>query len=105
VQYRATTSYRRDVETYLEANGLKPRVAGEADDSLILVEAAARGGYVTIVPRAVAREAVSAGRIRILADIEPSTAAVHALYQNNIASDLARRAVSALAQQARIEEP
>lgn len=103
IQYRATTSYRRDVETFLELQGLKPRIAGEADDSLILVEAAARGGFVTVVPRSVARDALAAGRIRILAEVDPSTAAVHALYQDNVPADLARRAVSALIEQAQSE--
>jgi LysR family transcriptional activator of nhaA len=100
VQYRATTSYRRDVEAFLEAKGLKPRIVGEADDSLILVEVAARGGYVAVVPRSVARDAVAAGRVRVVAEVEPSTAAVHALYQGTNLADLARRAISALVTQA-----
>jgi len=100
VQYRATTSYRKDVEAFLQANGLEPRIAGEADDSLILVEVAARGGYVAVVPRSVARDAVAAGRVRIVAEVEPSTAAVHAIYQGSAVPDLTRRAVSALVAQA-----
>jgi LysR family transcriptional activator of nhaA len=100
VQYRATTSYRRDVETFLETKGLKPRIMGEADDSLILVEVVARGGFVAVVPHSVARDALAQGRIRILAKVEPSTAAVHALYRDNADADLTRRAVSALVKQA-----
>lgn len=100
VQYRATTSYRRDVEAFLEAKGLKPRIVGEADDSLILVEVAARGGYVAVVPRSVARDAVAAGRVRVVAEVEPSSAAVHALYQGTNLADLTRRAISALVTQA-----
>lgn len=101
LQYRATTSYRRDVEAFLEAGGLRPRIVGEADDSLMLLEIAARGGYVAVVPHAVARDALTAGRIQILANVEPSTAAVHALYQDNAAGELVRRAVTALVAQAR----
>ena len=76
---------------------------GEADDSLILVEVAARGGYVAVVPRSVAVDALAAGRIRILAHVEPSTAAVHALYQDNVSGELVRRAVLALVAQAQVD--
>ncbi len=96
IQYRATTSYRKDVEAFLDSRGLKPQIAGEADDSLILVEAAARGGFVAVVPSSVAREAIQAGRLRILAQVEPSTAGIHALYQDNVSAAQARRAVQVL---------
>lgn len=101
IQYRATTSYRRDVDAFLEARGFKPRVAGEADDSVVLVDLVASGGYIAVVPRAVARDAIAAGRVRVLADVDASTAAVHALYQDNVAAGLARAAVAALVAQAR----
>lgn len=96
VHYRATTSYRWDVEVYLDAKNLQPRIVAEVDDALFLVEAAARGGYVTFVPRSVARDAVAAGRVRVLATIAPAHAEVHALYHSGDTADLARRAVEVL---------
>ena len=63
IHYRATSSFRWDVETYLETHSLRPRIAAEADDPLFLVEAAARGGHVAFVPRSVARDAIASGRL------------------------------------------
>lgn len=96
IHYRATSSFRWDVEAFLEARGLRPRIAAEADDPMFLVEAAARGGCVAIVPRSVARDAIVAGRLHIIATVEPSHAGVHALYQEGATAELARRAVEAL---------
>lgn len=96
VQFRATSSYRGDVEAFLKTRGLKPRIVAESDDCLFLVEAAVRGGFVTIVPRSVARDAINAGRLRELAVIEPSRACVHALYLDGSSSELARQAVEVL---------
>lgn len=101
LQYRASSSYRWEVETYLETNGLRPSVAAEVDDALFLVEAAARGGYVAFVPRSVARDAVTTGRLTVLATLEPGYSGVYALYQDGAAADLARRAVEVLVEHAR----
>ena len=101
LQYRASSSYRWDVEAFLDAKGLRPRVAGEVDDSLFLLEAAVRGGYVAFVPRSIARDALTAKRLRVLARIEPSHSGVYALYQNVETSDLARRAVEVLIEHTR----
>jgi LysR family transcriptional regulator, transcriptional activator of nhaA len=102
VLYRATTSYRKDIEAFLEARGLEPRIAGEADDSLLLLEAAIRQGLVAIVPRATAKPAIDAGAIRVLENIEPISA-VHAVYPDNLPAALARRAVELMVQQAKAE--
>jgi len=96
VHFRPTTSYRKEVEAFLEAHGLKPRIAAEVDDALLLVEAVAEGGFVGVVPRTVADTAIAAGRLRVLADVEPALG-VHALFQANSAADLVRRAVQMLA--------
>ncbi|MBA2541677.1 MAG: LysR family transcriptional regulator [Deltaproteobacteria bacterium] len=104
LQYRASSSYRWEVEAFLDAKALRPRVAAEADDALFLLEAAARGGHVAFVPRSIARDAVSAGRLRIIARLEPAHSNVYALFQDGEASDLARRAVEVLIQHARMGE-
>lgn len=96
IQYRATSSYRVLVESFLETRSLTPTIAAEADDALVMLELAARGGYVAILPRAIAREAIAGGRLRELTQLEGATAGVHALYQDNVASELARQAIEAL---------
>jgi LysR family transcriptional activator of nhaA len=103
LQYRASSSYRWEVEAFLDANGFRPTVAAEVDDALFLVEGAANGGHVAFVPRSVAKDAVAAGRLRIIARMT-SNSCVHALYQSSENSDLARRAVEVLVQHAQIGE-
>lgn len=92
LNYRPTSSYRRDVEDFLESRGLKPVIAGEVDDTLLLIEAVAAGGHIAIVPSSVADDAIRAGRIHILATID-SASSLHAIYQDHGG---ARRAVEAL---------
>ena len=84
LQYRESSAYRWDVEAFLSANGLSPRVAAESDDALFLLEAAARGGFIAIVPRSLARDTVPAGRLRVIRHVEPSqtTTGVFAVYQD-----------------------
>lgn len=96
VQYRSSSTFHFEVKEFLEQRGLKPRIVGEADDPFLLVEAAARGRYVVIVPRAVVRDALAAGRVRILAQVESAHAGVHALYQDGSAAELVRRAIEKL---------
>jgi LysR family transcriptional activator of nhaA len=104
LQYRASSALRWDVEAYLDAHGLRPQVAAEADDSLFLLEAAARGGYVAFVPRSVARDAVTAGRLQVIATIQPEHAGVHALYPETTTAELARRAVEVLIANVRAQQ-
>lgn len=96
IQYRSSSTYHWEVEQYLRTKNLRPRIVGEADDAQLLVEAAARGGYVVVVPRSVARDALAAGRVRVLAQLEGMQACVHAVYQDGSAAALARRAIEAL---------
>ena len=69
IQYRASSSLRWEVETFLDTQGLRPRIAAEVDDASFLVEAVVRGGYVAVVPRLVARDAVTAGKVRVIAQL------------------------------------
>ncbi len=96
VNYRSTSGFRWDVESYLDAHSLRPRIVGETDDALFLLESAARGGYVAFVPRSIARDAIANGRLRSIAQLDGSHAGVHALYQDGATADLARRAVDVL---------
>ena len=101
VQYRASSSYRWEVESFLREKGYRPRIAAEADDSLFLLEAAARGGHVAFVPRSIARDAIATGRLRMLARLDPAHSGVYALYQEAESAGLARRAVEVLVEHAR----
>lgn len=92
--YRPTSSYRRDVDTYLDAQNLHPMHGGEADDAFLLIEAAAIPGHIAIVPSSLATDAIANGRVRILREVEPAFAALHALYPDTAP---ARRAVELLA--------
>jgi LysR family transcriptional activator of nhaA len=101
VQYRATSPYRGDVDAYLAEHGLDPRVVAEADDPGFVLEAALRGRYVAFVPRSIARDALAAGRAKILAHLEDPAVRVHALHADGVDDALARRAVEALIERAR----
>jgi LysR family transcriptional activator of nhaA len=101
VQYRMSSTLRWEVESFLDDRGLRPQIMAEADDSLFLVEASARGGYIAIVPKSVARDALLAGRVRVLAQLEGSHAGVYALYRDGATAELARRAIAVLVQHAR----
>jgi LysR family transcriptional activator of nhaA len=96
LHYRASSPYRWEVESFLTAHRLNPRIAGEADDSTFLVEAALRGGYIVIVPRAVARDHIHKHTLKVLAQFDPSQCGVYALFQTGTNAELARRAVDVL---------
>jgi LysR family transcriptional regulator, transcriptional activator of nhaA len=101
VQYRMPSALRGAVDAFLGQNALQPRVAGEADDALLMIEAAARGGFIAFVPRSVARDALTAGRLRVVSTVDGARVVVHALYQNGESAELARRAVEVLIEHAR----
>ncbi len=100
---RATTSFRKDADAFLETRGLKPRLVGEADDSLVLVQAALQQGLVAIVPSSIAREALDAGLLRVLEHVD-SNSAIYALYHDSRPSALARQAVKSIVDQARAND-
>jgi LysR family transcriptional regulator, transcriptional activator of nhaA len=101
LEHRNASAYRWEVDAYLEEKGLEPQGVAELDDSFLMLEAVARGGFVAFVPRSVARDAVEAGRVKIIAELEPGTAAVYALFHRRDHVDLARKAVELLAEHAR----
>jgi len=96
VQFPTSSSFYWEVAQFLEANNLRPRIVGEADDPFLLVEAAARGGHIAIVPVGAARDALASGRVKVLNKLESAHAGVHALYQSGTTSELARRAIERL---------
>ncbi|HVV85026.1 MAG TPA: LysR family transcriptional regulator [Kofleriaceae bacterium] len=96
VHYRPSSAFHWDVEGFLDQHKLRPRIAAEADDALLLLEAACRGGFVAFVPRSLARDSVAAGRLRVVEALPAGSAAVHALYRDSASADLARRAIEVL---------
>ena len=105
IHYRPTSSFRWDVEAFLDDKHLRPRIAAESDDTLFLIEAAARGGYVAFVPASVARDAIAAKRLRAIATVTPANGGIHAIYENGASADLVRRAVETLVTYAQDHEP
>jgi LysR family transcriptional activator of nhaA len=101
LEYRASSVYHWEVENFLKVNGLAPTAAGELDDAFLMLEAVVRGGFVAFVPRSIAREAIRANKVKILASFSPTTAGVHAIYHSNDSVDTAREAVQKLIEHAR----
>lgn len=104
VQYRPSSVFRWDVENYLDARGLRPRLVGETDDALLMLELAVRGGFVAAVPRGVARDTVAAHRLRLVDTIQPAHAGLFALHQDTDSAELARTAVELLVAHAAVDE-
>jgi LysR family transcriptional regulator, transcriptional activator of nhaA len=96
VHYRASSTYRWEVEAFLERRRLRPRVVAETDDALFMLEAAARGGYVAFVSRSIARDALAAGRVKRLEQLDTEQLGIYALYEDGTSGELARHAVDVL---------
>ncbi len=101
LEYRTASAYYWEVDTFLKARDLHPTLMGELDDAFLMLEAAARGGFVAFVPKSVAHEAIKSGRVKALATLSPATAAVHAVYHASDTLQLARTAVDKLIENAR----
>jgi LysR family transcriptional regulator, transcriptional activator of nhaA len=101
LEYRPTSVYHWEVETYLQMHGLQPVVMGELDDAFLMIEAVQRGGFVAFIPKSVARDALRAKRVKALLTLETQTAGVYAVCAGGDASELARAAVQGLIENAR----
>lgn len=101
LEYRSASAYHWEVDNYLRERGLRPKIVGELDDAFLMLEAVARGNFVAFVPASVARPAVKAQRVKVLARLQPASAGVHALYHQSESADLARKAVQKLVETAR----
>lgn len=101
IEYRASSVYQREVENYLEANSLRPHVMGDVDDAFLMLESVLRGELIAIVPKNVARQALLARQVKVLAELTPTAAGVYAIYPANDTLQLARTAVARLIENAR----
>ena len=100
--YRQHSAYRWEVDDYMVERGWSPRIVAEADDALLMLEAAARGAGVAFVPKSLSRDAVAAGRVRVLATLGAGSASVFALYNDSENTALARRVVELLIEKAEL---
>jgi LysR family transcriptional activator of nhaA len=96
IHYRPSAPAHWEVEAFFERLGAQPRVIGETDDPMLMIEAAARGTCVAFVPRSMARDALTSGRVVMVAALPPTSSEVLALYHDAETASLARRAVDAL---------
>jgi LysR family transcriptional regulator, transcriptional activator of nhaA len=101
LEFRTTSAYHWEVETYLREKGFRPKLMGELDDAFLMLEAVTRGGFVTFVPRSVAREALRSNRVKQLASLAPNSVGVYAIYPADDTLQLARTAVDRLIENAR----
>jgi LysR family transcriptional activator of nhaA len=91
LHYRVGSPLRWDVDAFLSSRGLRPRVTAEVDDMRLILEALRDDHRIAVVPVALARESVAAGRLRELDRVETAHARVFALYRKGV--ELARLAV------------
>jgi LysR family transcriptional activator of nhaA len=101
LEYRSTSAYHWEVDNFLREKGLRPKIMSQLDDAFLMLEAVARGLFVAFVPASVARAAVKAGRVKILAAFQPTSAGVYALFPSTETASLARTAVQRLIENAR----
>jgi LysR family transcriptional regulator, transcriptional activator of nhaA len=102
LEYRPSSAFHWEVEAFLRERSLSPRSTAELDDAFLMVEAVQRGGFVAFVPHSIARPSLEAGRVKALATLNSTAAGVYALYQASETADLARAAVHALVENARV---
>lgn len=101
LEYRATSVYHWEVESYLQANSLRPAVMGDVDDAFLMLESVLRGGLVAFVPKNIARQALVDQKLRIIGELTPTEAGVYAIYPSDNSLQLARLAVQRLIENAR----
>lgn len=78
--YSVGCRYRWDIDRYLHDHGIEPDVIAESDDAAIMLDAAEDGRCIAIVPESVAEEAVAAGRVQVLGEVEGVQSEVYAIY-------------------------
>lgn len=100
VEYRPSSAYSWEVDSFLRERGLRPTSIAELDDAFLMLEAVASGAAIAFVPWSVASQAIDAGRVQVLATLTPSSTGVYAVFHQTETSDLVRRAVERLARQA-----
>jgi DNA-binding transcriptional LysR family regulator len=101
LEYSPASAFHWEVDAFMRERELHPSSAGTLDDAFLMLAAVTRGGFVAFVPRAVAREALSAGRVKQLAGFHTRHASVQAIYHAGTTLRVARDAVQRLIDAAR----
>jgi LysR family transcriptional regulator, transcriptional activator of nhaA len=99
IHHEVGSVHRAEVDGYLNEHGLHPKVVATTDDASLMLACATRGACVAFVPHSLARPAVEAGTVRVVATLEPSPLTVHAVHHNP-APEVVRRAVKVLVDRA-----
>jgi len=103
VHYRVGSPLRWDVDAYLSAHGLRPRVAAEVDDIRLILDALGCDNRIAFVPSALVRDAVAAGRLREIEHVESANGRLYALHRTDF--ELARLAAERLVAHATSSQP
>lgn len=61
---------------------MTPKLIGETDDALFMLEAVIRGVCIAFVPRSVARDAILQKRVRVLTVLPPNGISLNAVYHD-----------------------
>jgi LysR family transcriptional activator of nhaA len=101
LEFRPTSIYHWEVDAFLKERGLRPNLMGELDDAFLMLEAVLRGGFVAFVPSTVAREAIRAKRLKVLATVPVGSGGVHAVYPSGESLQLVHTAIARLVENAR----
>lgn len=94
LHYRVGSQLRWDVDAFLSTRGYRPQIAAEADDAWLLLDAVGQGNHVAVMPYALVREAVAAGKLQELERFESQHVGLHAVYRTGV--ELAKNAVDRL---------
>lgn len=103
VTYLPGSPLRAAVEAHAAQAQIDRRIVAETDDASFAIEVAARGLGVAVVPRSVARDAVSQGRVRAIQVLDDTSVALHAVHRREHTEATVRRAVELLIAFAREE--
>jgi LysR family transcriptional regulator, transcriptional activator of nhaA len=95
LHYRVGSQLRWDVDAFLTSRGVQPRIAAEADDAWLLLDAVGVGNHIAVIPYALVREALATGKLRELERFQSAHVGLYAVHRTGV--DLARSAVDRLA--------
>ena len=96
IGYTRDSRYRWDVDGAFRERDLSPRIVAEADDVVLLLEAATQGVGVVAIPRVVAQERLQSGALVDLGRVGTATSAIYAHYRQTDPAQMVREAVDLL---------
>jgi len=99
IGYTRDSRYRWDVDSAFREHAITPKIVAEADDVILLLEAATQGVGVAAIPRVVASERLEAGEVIELGRVGTATSSVYAHYRQTDPAQVVRDAVELLVTQ------